>query len=173
MMFFQRCPVSAAVADGALIVRTGGDRPRLWRGSLTDAASATLEVREGSDGKVTVHRLVLVRADGTPDEIAVFTSKQHARHAFRVVSDRLMRGVAAETNRQRPWILRFLAGIAKVVLWTLFLLMLLFVIIAFVNAPREAGLSAVDGAPAPVAAAPANTSPPAGVPVPAEQLFGE
>lgn len=177
MGIFSRAEVSATVADNALIVRTGGERPRLWRGSLGDAAVATLEMRESSDGKVPVHKLVLVRADGTPDEIAIFTAKADAQHAFRVVSDRLMRGVAAVSETRRPLVLRWLIGIAKVALWALFVLMLLLIVSVLVI-DRPAGTTTentpvTNTAPARAAAPAVPPAAPTGVPVPAEQLFDE
>jgi hypothetical protein len=173
MAFFRRSTVDATVADQALVVRVGGDMPRLWRGSLKDVSSATLEVQPVTEKGVQLHRLVLVQAGGATEEIARFTRVQDARRAFAVVSRRLMRGIAAEETARRPFLLRLLIGIGKAVVWILFIFILLFTASSLYLKSR--GLDSQVGAPSAPAASASAPGPaaPTGVPVPADQLFGE
>lgn len=158
--------VTATVADHALVVRVGGDTPKLWRGSLSDVAAATLEVQESREGNAVVHRLLLIRSGGGTEEIARFKNKAEAQHAFDVVSDRLLQGVEHKERASRPFLLRVLFLLIKVALWVLFAGMILIIVAQLMLGGRGTPTAVTDGAPPTTVPAA-----PAGVPVPADQLF--
>lgn len=150
----------ARVVGGALIVSlTDNGLPRVWRGDLSHAASAVLEVQE-QQGKFS---LVLKSADKT-ESIAVFPAKDEAARAMRVVTDALLRGAAAPGQGGHAGTLRGLFGkILRFVFWLMALVAVL-VVTLFALAPGKGGEPDLQRVQVPQVRT--------GVPVPAEDMFG-
>lgn len=167
--------VAASVVDGALVVRTGGENPRLWRAPLATVTHATLLV----DG----NRLVLSRTGAGEEEIAVFADKAQAQAAFATVSDVLMRGAApvapapsvvtVAVPARQPLLLRLAKGLFKFLLWVAFLAMVAFIALQLFIITRigDRMMPPREMAPVTAPAAPQAPATPQGVPVPADQLF--
>lgn len=146
----QASLVEAGIANGALVVSyTGADNPRIWRGSMALASTATVELQEAPGAW-----RVLMKAPGVPEEeILLLKDKAVALEAFQAITRVLMSGApAAAAPRRRG----FLGWIWRLIVW-IFVAALVVILGAFAinrfvlgTSPTALLLSppAMDGAPA-------------------------
>jgi hypothetical protein len=145
--------VSAQVADGALVVSFfSADMPKVWRIEMSRMAATALEVKAAQDKFV----LNMTSAAGT-EELAVFKDKLGAINALKSITTALL----ASDKKQKKCSSGFGKWCKRIVLTIVALLAVLFVLQLIVNprhTPRSSGTQ--------------QSTVKTGVPVPAEQLFG-
>lgn len=146
--------VSAQVADGALVVSFfSADMPKVWRIEMSRMAATALEVKAQQDK----FALNMTSAAGT-EELAVFKDKLGAVNALKSITTALL----ASEKAQKKCSSGFGKWCKRIVLTIVALLAVLFLIQKIVNphpaAQRSSGIQ--------------QSTVKTGVPVPAEQLFG-
>jgi hypothetical protein len=153
--------LEARVVNNALIVSfLTADPPRVWRADMTGLATATLELREGTPGKF---RLVMKTGPGKEEDISVFTDRETATNALRVVTSAMLSGDAGGSSGGSYSMSSASSGggFLKPALWTVGIVAVLwFIGGAMINA---AHMGAAHKLPADVKA---------GTAVPADKIFG-
>lgn len=146
--------VDARIVNNALVVSLmGGEQPRVWRAEMAHMATASIELLE-EGGK---HKITLKDKEGNTQEVASFKDRREALDALSCITRAMMGG--GEKTRRSGWLGRIFKGAAF--LLALFFAFALYVILFVVPSPMG---------PLPQSGAPATKT---GVPVPADELFGQ
>jgi hypothetical protein len=160
--------IDAKVVNNAMVVAfNSGDAPRVWRADMSHMQTATLEVRDAAEkGKF---QLVLKSADND-DVVGTFPNKEEAAAALRLMTAAMMEGEKTGGAAAAPKQGNFFVSLLKWVVGA-FVTIVFLVILMFLFGPHPGGRSlAVQNYPG------LNNGPPPvkqGVPLPADQLFGE
>jgi hypothetical protein len=153
----KKTATKASVVDNALIVSFfSAVEPRLWRVEMGQISNASFEVRE-SQGKFI---LALKPANAAAEDVSVFPDRDKAVDALEAVTTALMQGRQCSMTGRGAWF-----WVKKLLKYVLILFAILFVInfiVAIKNGPPVHSGGNIT--------APAVRS---GVPVPADQLFGQ
>lgn len=160
----------ATVVDGALVVSfQSAEGPRVWRFDMGKFISTALEMREEQDG----FSLVMKAGNSPEEKIGTFPNKKKATEMLESITAALLKG------REILPPVKTGGGFLKFLKFVFLLLIIASIFLVLSKTRMPAGFKEiihVPGNTAPVMPAPKAAAPPAaktGVPLPADEVFGQ